>query len=106
MSQQTAEKEWKYMRSIESKLLNDLTSRMNCRAIEILSCHDQEEVDKFRTLYSHVKESNRIIAECFDDWRRSTLWMKIIALHHHGLLKDEHLVHLSEKTQSRLRELR
>jgi len=49
--------------------------------------------------------NNEIIAKCFDDWRRSNLFLKLLCLRDERLLTDEHLSHLTEETQKRIKQL-
>jgi len=46
-----------------------------------------------------MKESDKIVAQCFDDWRRSNIRLKVIELQFYNLLTDEHLKHFSEETR-------
>lgn len=51
------------------------------------------------------RDSDQIIADCFNDVRRSILIRKLGALQHHGILTQEHLKKLSSETQQELRSL-
>ena len=97
------EKDWKYLRSIQSELLSSLCKKINDEATEILASREMTEHDKYRALYRHMLASDEIIAQCFDDWRRSTIHQKVIMLFHNGLLLDEHVSHLSDDVKNLLK---
>jgi len=93
------EKDWKTMRSMKDELLQELCSRINQQSKQILKDETKTEHLRYGDLYGHIKVSNQIIADCFDDWRRSRLSMKILSLRHHKLLTDEHVKKLTESGQ-------
>ena len=99
------ERDWKYMRKVKEDLLADLCEQINGQAMDILKSEANSEHERRGRLYRHVQDSDDIVADCFDDWRRSTLLMKLVALQRHGLLTSDHMQHLSEETQKRLKAL-
>ncbi len=52
----------------------------------------------------HIEQSDKIVVECFNDWRRSTTWMKIQFLRQHDLLTDEHIDQMSDGVRFLLEE--
>jgi len=96
------EDDWKYLRKIQPEMLSSLCARINRQARVLLESQAEPEHEKYQNLYQHVKDSDRIVADCFDDWRRSNIWLKILALRHEGLLTDEHLIHMSDKVKDLL----
>jgi len=100
------ERDWKYMRKVQEDLLATLCERVNGQAMDILKAEANSERERYGRLYRHVEESDDIVADCFDDWRRSTLLMKLVALQRHGLLTSDHIEHLSGETQEILKALK
>ncbi len=88
------EMDWKYLRSIQSGMLSTFCEKVNRKALEILRSGEMSELDKYKALYKHIRDSDDIIAQCFDDWRRSNILLKAMALRRNGLLTEEHLRHL------------
>ena len=105
MSRDIPERDWKYMRKAQEELLAALFGRINRQSMDILAATGQSEADKYRRLYRHLKDSNRIVADCFDDWSRSTLFAKLFQLKQHDLLGPEHMENLSEETRARIEAL-
>lgn len=96
------EKDWKYLRSIEPELLSALCRKINQRAEDIIRSESGTEHEKYLALYKHIKASDKIVADCFNDWRRSNLWLLVPLLRKHNLLKDEHIANLSDAARDLL----
>ena len=99
------ERDWKSMRKMCDELLERLAKRINRRSREILEAGDGKAIDVYRELYAHIDASDRVIAECFDDWRRSTLMLRVLALRRHGLLTDTDLDRLSDQGRETIHRL-
>ena len=99
------EGDWKYLRSLHDELLEKLAQRINDRTRQILATPGLAEDKKRHQVYRHMKDSDHIIARCFDDWRRSTLLLRLLAIHREGLLTEEQFAHLSPMTQESLKAL-
>ncbi|MEJ2689818.1 MAG: hypothetical protein P8130_07690 [Deltaproteobacteria bacterium] len=97
MSRKIPERDWKYLRKIQPEMLDALCARINRHAIQLLQSTEKTEHEKYLELYRHVNDSDQIVADCFNDWRRSNIWLKILALRRHGLLTDEHVSQLSKE---------
>jgi hypothetical protein len=96
------EKDWKYLRSVQTELLSSLCERINRKSIEILGSAEESECNKYKKLYRHILDSDEFVAKCFDDWRRSNIRLKLFVLHSHGLLTEENMRHLSDETKNLL----
>jgi hypothetical protein len=96
------EKDWKYLKSIQPSLLSCLCERINRKSLKILHSKQLSEHEKYLSLYQHLHDSNKLVGDCFDDWRRSTLFFKIAALLHHKLLSEDQLAHLTAETQNQM----
>ena len=96
------ERDWKYLRKIQQEMLSTLCARINRQAMDLLQSQAESEHERYRSLYQHVKDSDRIVADCFDDWRRSNIWLKIPALRREGLLTNEHLSEMSDEIKDLL----
>ena len=90
------EKDWKYLRSIEPVLLSELCRKINQRAEDIIRSESGTEHEKYLALSKHIEASDKIVADCFNDWRRSNLWLKLPLLRRHKVLKDEQITNLSD----------
>ena len=100
-----SEIDWKYLRSVQSELLFSLCERINRKAMEILRSGEMSERDKYKNLYQHILHSDKIVANCFDDWRRSNIRLKVVMLHRNSLLTEENMRHLSDETKDILKSI-
>lgn len=94
------EADWKYMRSIQKDLLNVLCSRINEQAVAIVNADSGTAHECYVNLFKHIGKSDRVVAVCFDDWRRSKLRELILSLRKHKLLKNSHIENFSESGQA------
>ena len=96
------EADWKYLRSVRGELLEDLCERINDEALRVMTDPSLSQHEKFLRLYGHVMRGNAVVADCFDDWRRSNVLLKLLMLREHQLLTDAHVSRLSAETQGRI----
>jgi len=97
MFRELSEADWKYMRRLSPELLNRLCARINAETASILADMSLSEHERYLKVYKHIHESDRIVAECFNDWRRSRLLERIISIIHFDLITEEELAGLSEE---------
>jgi hypothetical protein len=96
------ERDWKYLQRIRGELLDALCRRVNAETVSILQKAGPTEHEKYLNAYKHIQNSDRVIAKCFDDWRRSVLDQKLIILNRFKLLTQDHLDHFSNETRELL----
>jgi hypothetical protein len=93
------ERDWKWLREIHDEMLSQLCSDILRDAAEIACADGPSAHEQYLKLYRRIQDSDAIIGECFNDWRRSTLSIKILNLRRHGLLTDRHVQRLSASAQ-------
>lgn len=84
-------------------MLSILCSRINMQTREILDDASLSDHQRFLKIYDHIRQSNNIVADCFDDWRRSNIELKLLHLRMNRILTDEHMRGMSDGLQSRIR---
>ena len=94
------ERDWKYLRRIHDEMLHDLCSRINKKATDVVGAETGNPHERYLKLYRYIQKSDHIIADCFNDWRRSNIAGKIMCLRRHRLLQDEHVQNFSESAQA------
>jgi hypothetical protein len=99
MEKTLEERDWKYLRSIRDDMLQELCSRSNGEVADILADEARSPRERYFAVWRHLKACDRIVTECFDDWRRSRLGDRILSLRRHGVLKDSHVQNLSESAR-------
>ena len=93
------ERDWRYLRSLHDEMLEELSRRINDEVRRVLARADLSENEKRGKAYEIVRKRDRIVADCFDDWKRSRIIERCWSLRKHGLLKPEHLEKLTPETQ-------
>ncbi len=101
-----AERDWKYLRSIEAELLETLSRRNNDELRKLLAEDGKSESEKRRAIFRLVREQDKVVAHCFDDWRRSRIAETCLALVHHELLTPEQLAKLSPEARDWIKDAR
>lgn len=95
------ESDWKYLRSIEKTLLNRLCNRI----LDNLQVECNEEKRKpdahaqYLKIYHLIEKWDKIVAECFDDWRRSKVIYNILFLIKHQVISNEEIEQFSDETK-------
>ena len=100
------ERDWKLLRRKQDDLLNRYCHRVNQIAEDLLAAAHDSAHSRYRQVYRHYREADDTLAACFDDWRRSTAWMRMLALLEHGILTEADLHEFSEETQDVMAVLR
>lgn len=94
------ESDWKKLRSIREKALARFCTRVLSQ-IHSKSAPDHfEEAHKtYLEVYRVVDENDALLADLFDDWRRSMAFIRLMGWLSHGLVTEEEFRSLSQETQ-------
>jgi len=99
------ESDWQKLRDVREKALNRLCARIiseieaKCKLSQSISSPHSA----YSHIYAHVRNSDKIVAELFDDWRRSTVLIVLCGWMREGLLAKDEFEALSEKTKDKVR---
>ena len=96
------ERDWKFLRKIKPEMLNTLCRRINQEVVHMIHSSEKSEHEKYLDVYTYIQKIDRVVADCFDDWRRSNIDIKVAFLLRNNLLTDEHVQKLSEETQNQI----
>ncbi len=106
MSPHFIESDWKAFGRFKDRMLEALTARSNLEAAAILNSPESTETEKYYRLFDHVRKSDRVVAECFDGWKRSSLAIFASNLLREDLVPEELWESLSESARAALEVLR
>ena len=96
-----SEADWKYMQRLQPVLLNRLCEKFNTEMVRILQEEDAGTPhERYLNAFKHMQDADDIIADCFNDWRRSTLLQKMGFLLHHDLMTSDEYAGLSDETRA------
>lgn len=96
------EADWKHIRALQPLLINRLCARINARVGRIINDPALTHHERFLTMFTAIREENQKVAWAFDDWRRSTIRMRIIEIHRQGLFEPGEIAGLSDAMRQRL----
>ena len=96
------ERDWTTFQEIRVEMLEALCARINGKALKIINRKGMGNHEKYIKLNKHIRKSDKIMANCFDDFKRSTLNLTLIKLHKEKLLTDRFLEKFSGATRELL----
>lgn len=96
------EADWKYMRALKPALLERLCKRINQKSVSILNDPVKTAYERYLDIFEKTQKDDMDIASAFDDWRRSTISIKIMEIYRQGLFTDSDLRGFSPQTKERI----
>jgi hypothetical protein len=94
------EMDWKQLRALKTRALNDACARILDAVAQILQKKDGREHEAYLELWELLQNQDHLIASLFDDFKRSTAFDKLAAWQRHGLVSESDLVLFTEATQA------
>jgi hypothetical protein len=94
------ETDWKKLRSLKTRALNDACSRIFESAGEIVEKRKGREYEAYLELWALMQKQDELISAMFDDFKRSTAFFKLAAWQRHELVSETDLAMFSEETQA------
>lgn len=89
MHKEIKESDWKYLKKLKPILLERTCAKINREAeLKLKNKENREQYQVFIALYEHYRKKDDLIADCFDDYRRSTALYKILHLLYNGIMTD------------------
>jgi hypothetical protein len=98
------ESDWKLFRKMVTDLRERYLKEKNEELVSTLTDCDKTPTEQFWDTFDKMKKHKRILQECFDDHRRSTMVEKMALMCRFGLLKDNDLKEFSVELQERLKQ--
>jgi hypothetical protein len=94
------ESDWKYLKKLKPMLLERACTQINKEAVLILKNEENhEQYQVYMDMFRHYEQKDDILAECFDDYRRSKAKQRIFSLIYHGIMSDNELQGFSDDTK-------
>ncbi|NIM10551.1 MAG: hypothetical protein GTO45_01025 [Candidatus Aminicenantes bacterium] len=106
MIDEIKESDWKYLKKLKPMLLERACASINKEAESILKNEEnRDQLQVYRALYRHYQLQDDMIAECFDDYRRSKAKLRILSLYRFGIMSDAELEGFSDDTKDFVRDM-
>jgi hypothetical protein len=94
------ETDWKKLRALKTRALNDACARILDAVAQIVQNRDGREHAAYLALWELIQKEDAWIASMFDDFKRSTAVYKLAAWQRHGLVSERDLAWFTEETQA------
>ena len=94
------ERDWKKLRSLKPRALNDACARILDAVAQIVRKKDGREHEAYLELWKLLQEQDALIALMFDEFKRSTATYKLAAWQRHGLVSESDMALFTEETQA------
>ena len=92
-----AERDWKYLSSIQKELLENFSRRGNEGIRQILCDPSLSENEKRLKIFNAVNDHNKEIQACFDGWSRSSIFEKTVRMRRRKIIEDRYYESLSDE---------
>jgi hypothetical protein len=102
MSGDFPESDWKILRELKPILLDRFCKRVLEELVNLAAAAGESDHQRYLSVYKHLHERDKELGRAFDDHRRSTAVMRLVAIRSLGLLKPEELSRFSPETRADL----
>jgi len=96
------EADWKYMRALKPALLERLCERINQKTVSILNDPAKTAYERYLDIFEKTQKDDMDVASAFDDWRRSTISIRIIEIYRQELFTESDLQGFTQQTKERI----
>ena len=94
------ESDWKYLKKLKPILLERACANINKEAQLILeNKENRDQYQVYLAIYKHYEKKDDMIADCFNDYRRSTAKRRILSLVYYGIMSEDELQGFSDDTK-------
>lgn len=97
------ERDWKLLRSMKPRVLDDACARILKAVESAVQTRDRGNHKAYIALWDLLKKEDTSIAVMFDDFKRSTGLFKLAAWQRHGLVSESDFALFSEETRNIVR---
>lgn len=96
------ETDWKYMRALKPVLLGRLCERINQATVRVLNDSAKTAYERYLDIFEKMRKDDMDVASAFDDWRRSTISIRIMEIFRQGLFTDSEIQGFTQQTKERI----
>ena len=102
MNEKPKESDWKRYRDMVEFLRERYLKEKNQKLNEILTDSERSATDQFWDTFEEIKKQKKILEDCLDRHSRSQMYLSMLLMLRHGMLKEEDLKGFSEELQEQL----
>ena len=93
------ESEWKRFRKLHVVALNRFCEKVLQEISQIGADARKSPHERYLQIYKVIQQQDKVIAEAFNDSRRSTALMQLAVIHSRGLITDDELSEFTQETR-------
>jgi hypothetical protein len=102
MNHDIPEKDWKKLRALKERAINNACERIFCKINALIDSRGSESHKYYLKLWKVMKTEDKKIGLMFDDLKRSTAIFKLAMWEKNGILSDDDFEEFTEKTQQHI----
>jgi hypothetical protein len=100
MAREISEADWKLFRQLHPIALDRFCERVLSEVTQSAAAAGQTNHERYRAVFTLMKQRDRELATAFDDMRRSTALRQLACIRSYGLITDEEFARFSPETRS------
>jgi uncharacterized protein YutE (UPF0331/DUF86 family) len=93
------ERDWKKLRGMKEKYLQIVCGRILDKVSKIVEERGEGNHQTYLRLWKTMRQEDSLIADMFDDFKRSTAILKLMIWYRHKLIDKETLKQFSDETR-------
>jgi len=93
------ESEWKRFRQLHVVALNRFCEKVLQEISQITADATKSPHERYLQIFKVLRERDRVVADAFDDLRRSTALMQLAIIYAQGLINDDELRDFTQETR-------
>jgi hypothetical protein len=102
MNGKPKESDWKQYSDMIELLKERYLKETNQRLSAILTDVDRSATDQFWDTFNEMKKEKKVLQECLDRHSRSYMYLSMLLMLRHGMLKEKDLSGFSEELREQL----
>lgn len=100
MSRQISERDWKYFSRLRPVALERFCGRVLGEVERVIARSETGSHERYLEVYALTRRRDKELAVAFNDPRRSTALMQLLAILSHGLLTDEEIAGFGDERRA------
>jgi hypothetical protein len=94
------ESDWKAFRQVHTAALDRFCEKVLGEITSFVSDTTKTPHERYLEIYKLIRERDRMLANAFNDVRRSTALLQLSIIHSHGLLTEEEMARFSPEARA------
>lgn len=102
--QDIAEKDWKHFKKLHELAVNRFSKETLSKISQIIASKETEtKHEKYLEIYQYIKKRDKLLGDCFNEYRRSTAKLSILQIYNLGFFTPEEFNQFSDDVKDFVR---